>query len=201
MNLLQRIDWYLYKRIKRLRLKNSRPSIVASNCVATFIYYDMKLPFLSPTINLSFDMNDFVRFLERLPWYMEQPLVPYEDARFDFPCGLLGDVEIRFNHYKTFEEAQQCWNRRKERINWDNLFLMGIDGDDCTYESLRRFDALPYPNKVILTHKPYPEFSSAHYIPGFEDCNGVYRITDFKKGFRIRRHMDHFDYISFLNGK
>jgi uncharacterized protein (DUF1919 family) len=132
---------------------------------------------------------------------MEQPLVPYEDPRFDFPCSLLGDVEIRFNHYKTFEEAQQCWNRRKERINWDNLFLMGIDGDDCTYESLRRFDALPYPNKVILTHKPYPEFSSAHYIPGFEDCNGVYRITDFKKGFRIRRHMDHFDYISFLNGK
>lgn len=201
MTLFQRIEWRLFKELRRLRLKNRTPSIIASNCIGTFIYYDMKLRYLSPTVNLSFDMNDYVCFLEDLRWYLEQPVVPFADDRFDFPCGMIGDVEIRFNHYKTFEEAAAKWEERKKRIDWDNLFIVGIDGDDCTYESLCRFDALPYANKVIFTHKPYPEFSCAHYIPGFEDREGVYRITDFRGGCRIRRHMDHFDYVSFLNGK
>lgn len=201
MDLFQRIEWRLFKELRRLRLKNRTPSIIASNCVGTFIYYDMKLRYLSPTVNLSFDMNDYVRFLEDLRWYLEQPVVPFADDRFDFPCGMIGDVEIRFNHYKTFEEAVAKWEERKKRIDWDNLFVIGIDGDDCTYESLCRFDALPYAHKVIFTHKPYPELACAHYIPGFEDREGVYRITDFRGGRRIRRHMDHFDYVSFLNRK
>lgn len=201
MNLIQRIEWRLYKELKRLRLKNRQPTIIASNCIGTFMYYDMKLRFNSPTINLSFEMNDYVRFLENLPWYLEQPVVPYEDDRFDYPCGIIGDVEIRFNHYKTFEEATAKWNERKGRIDWDNLFVIGIDGDDCTYESIRRFDALPYKNKVIFTHKFYPEISSAHYLPGFEKMGGIGRATDFKKQYWIRRYMDQFDYVSFLNGK
>ncbi len=201
MNLIQRIEWRLFKELRRLRLKNRTPSIIASNCVGTFIYYDMKLRYQSPTINLSFEMNDYVRFLENLHWYLQQPVIPYEDERFEYPCGMIGDVEIRFNHYKTFEEAAAKWDERKKRIDWDNLFIIGIDGDGCTYETLRRFDALPYKNKVIFTHKPYPEFVSAHYLPGFEDREGVYRPTDFAPGKWIRRHMDQFDYVSFLNGR
>lgn len=200
MNLISQIEWRLYKKLKRLRLKNRQPIIIASNCIGTFIYYNMKLRFNSPTINLSFNMNDYVRFLENLPWYLEQEVVLCEDKRFDFPCGMVGDVEIRFNHYKTFAEAAGKWNERKQRIDWDNLFIIGIDGDGCTYESLQRFDALPYPNKVIFTHKPYPEFPSARHLPGFEEQGGIGRATDFKDQFLIRRHMDQFDYVSFLNG-
>lgn len=136
MNQIQRIEWRLYKEFKRIRLHNRQPSIIASNCIGTFIYYDMKLQFRSPTINLSFDMNDYVRFLENLRWYLEQPLLPWEDERFDYPCGMLGDIQVRFNHYKTFEEAAAKWEERKKRIDWDNLFVIGIDGDGCTYESM-----------------------------------------------------------------
>ena len=156
MNLLQRIEWRIYKELKRLRLKNRDATIISSNCNGEFIYYDMKLPFLSPTINLSFDMNDYVKMLGNLHWYMEQPILPYDDKRYDFPVGMLGDIEIRFNHYKTFEEAVKKWEERKQRINWDNLFILGIDGDNCSYESIQKFDALPYQNKVIFTHIPYP---------------------------------------------
>lgn len=201
MNLLQRIEWRLHKEAKRLQLKNAQPTIIASNCIGTFMYYDMKMQFRSPTINLSFDMNDYVRFLENLQWYLEQPVVPFEDTRFNYPCGMVGDVEIRFNHYKTIEEAATKWEERKKRIDWNNLFIIGIDGDNCTYESLERFDALPYKDKVIFTHKPYPEVASAYYLPGFEDLDGIGRATDFKNQFLVRRYMDDFDYVSFLNGK
>lgn len=29
---------------------------------------------------------------------------------------MLGDIEIRFNHYKTFEEAVNKWNERKREL-------------------------------------------------------------------------------------
>lgn len=201
MNLLQRIEWRLYKKKKRFKLKNLMPTIIASNCNGEFIYYDLKLRFLSPTINLSFDMNDFVKMLGNLQWYMKQPIVQCEDDRFDFPTGMLGDIEIRFNHYKSFEEAILKWEERKKRINWDNLFILGIDGDNCTYDSLKKFDELPYKNKVIFTHVPYPEFKSAYYISGFEKEKGVGVLLYFKKQYWVRRYLDDFDYISFLNGK
>ena len=63
MNIIQRIEWRLYKEHKRRKLENLTPTIISSNCNGEFWYYDMKLPFLSPTINLSFDMNDYVRML------------------------------------------------------------------------------------------------------------------------------------------
>ena len=200
MNLFQRIEWRLCKDLKRQKLKNRNATIISSNCNGEFIYYDMRLRFLSPTINLSFDMNDYVKMLENLRWYMEQPVLPYKDDRFDFPCGMLGDIEVRFNHYKTFEEAVKKWNERKKRINWDNLVILGIDGDNCTYESIKRFDALPYKKKVIFTHKPYPEIQSSYYIKGFENNpGGIGVLIYFKKQFLVRRYLDDFDYVSFLN--
>lgn len=201
MNLFQRIEWRLYKEAKRKKLKNTTPTIISSNCNGEYWYYDMGLPFLSPTINLSFDMNDYVKMLENLHWYMEQPILPFEDNRFEFPTGMLGDIEIRFNHYKTFDEAVAKWEERKQRINWDNLFVLGIDGDNCSYETMQRFDRLPYQNKVIFTHIPYPEIESAYYIPGFEKDDGVGVLLYFKKQFLVRRYLDDFDYVSFLNGK
>lgn len=201
MNAFQRLEWRIYKERKRLRLRNRTPSIISSNCNGEFWYYDMRLRFLTPTINLSFDMNDYVKMLENLRWYMEQPIQFFEDPRYDYPTGMLGDIEIRFNHYSSFEQAVNKWEERKKRINWDNLFVLGIDGDNCTYETLQRFDALPYQNKVIFTHIPYPEIKSAYYIPGFEKEEGVGVLIYFKKQFFVRRYLDDFDYVSFLNGK
>lgn len=201
MNLIQRIEWRLYKEAKRKRLKNRKPTIIASNCNGEFIYYDMRLKFLSPTINLSFEMNDYVKMLENLKWYMSQPVLPYQDERFDFPTGKIGDIEIRFNHYSSFEEGVKKWEERKKRIDWDNLFVLAIDGDNCTYETMKKFDALPYQNKVIFTHKYYPEITSSYYITGFEQETGIGVLIEIKRQFFVRRYLDDFDYIAFLNGK
>ena len=201
MNFFQRVEWLMYKEFKRRKLQNIAPTIIASNCNGEFLYYDMKLQFRSPTINLSFDMNDYVKMLENLRWYMKQPILPYNDDRFEFPTGMLDDVEIRFNHYETFDEAVTKWEERKKRIDWNNLFVLAIDGDNCTYETIKRFDQLPYENKVIFTHIPYPEFKSAYYIPGFENENGVGVLLYFKQQFLVRRYLDDFDYVTFLNGK
>lgn len=49
MNIVQRIEWRLYKERKKRKLKNLTPTIIASNCNGEFIYYDMNLKFRSPT--------------------------------------------------------------------------------------------------------------------------------------------------------
>lgn len=201
MNLIQRTEWYIYKFLKRKRLKNKTPTIISSNCNGEFMYYDMQLQFRSPTINLCFEMNDYIKFLENMKWYLEQPIVEVKNKTFDCPVGQLADIQIQFTHYKTFNEAINKWNERKRRIDWNNLFVIAIDGDGCTYESLKKFDKLPYENKVIFTHIPYPEIKSSYYIRGFENEKGVGVLLYFKKQFLIRRYLDDFDYVSFLNGK
>ncbi|WP_343347211.1 DUF1919 domain-containing protein [Terrisporobacter petrolearius] len=197
--LIKRVEWRLYKELKRKRLTNFNPSIISSNCNAGIIYHDLNLPFNSPTINLSMDTDDFIKFVRNMKYYMEQEIYEIYDENYDFPCGMLKDIKIRFNHYQTFQEAIRKWNERKTRINWDNIYILGIDGDNANYSSLKKFDSLPYDNKVIFTHKNYPEIGSAYKIDGFEDEIEVGVLIHFRKKFFIRRYLDDFDYVSFLN--
>jgi uncharacterized protein (DUF1919 family) len=77
---------------------------------------------------------------------------------------------------------------------------MSTDRGDCDYETLQRFDRLPCLYKVLFTHRPYPELSSACFIKGFENQETVGILTDFKPGPSKRRYLDDFDYVDFLNG-
>lgn len=192
-------EWKAYREEKRRQLKNTDFSIISLNCCGTIIYYDMGLQYLSPTINLTMGMGDFVKLVESFPWYIEQELVEINEER-PYPVGLLADIKIYFIHYKTFEEALTKWNERKKRINWNNLFFLGMEKQGCTYELMERFALLPYKNKIIFTCKEYPEFSCSYYIKGVQVEGGMKDITGFKPQSLIRRYLDDFDYISFFNG-
>ena len=194
-------EWLFYRRRKKRRLQG-QPTIIASNCVGTIIYSDMELPWTAPTINLMIPMPDFIKFVINLKWYMEQELHFLEGQdSLEYPVARLGDIQICFVHYESAEDAARKWNARKERIDWDNLFIIGCEKDGCTYETLREFDSLPYEHKVIFTKAEYAEFRSAFYIEGFEECQELGTITNFKEQFLKRRYLDNFDYISFLNGE
>lgn len=195
---LQLYERKLYCRRKKNRLKNKDFSIIASNCKGTFMYYDMRIRYLTPTVNLVIEMNDFVKLAENLEAYMEKEIVKLE-SDVPYPTGMLDDIKIMFMHYPTFEEGVEKWNERKKRINWENLFIVGTEKDGCTYETIQRFDRLPYENKVIFTHIEYPEFSSAYYIEGFEERDEIGVLTNYKEQFWKRRYLDDFDYVNFLN--
>ena len=197
---LKLLENKLYNINKKKHLKNKNFTIISSNCVGGIIYHDLGLPFLTPTVNLSFDMNDFVKFVSNLKYYIDKDLIKL-DTNKEYPIGVIEDIKINFIHYKTFEEAKTKWDERKQRINYDNLFIIGTDKDNCTYETLKAFENLPYENKIIFTHIDYSEISSSYCIKGFEDKNELGVITNFKKGFLMRRYLDDFDYINFLNNK
>lgn len=199
-NRLREAEWRHFKKKRKSRLNNTDFTIIASNCNGSFMYYDMGLRYLTPTVNLAMSMDDFVKMAENLRWYMEQPIVPAEEQK-GCPAGILGgDVRIEFVHYKTFEEGVRKWEERKKRINWENLFLVGTEKDGCTRETIRRFEKLPYPNKVLFTRVEYPDCPSTYCIRGFEKEQELGVLTFYKKQLRKRRYLDDFDYVAFLNG-
>lgn len=197
-NSLREKEWQSYKHRKRDRLSNKEFTVIASNCSGMFMYYDLGMQYLTPTVNLSIEMNDFVKMASNLKWYLGQKLIE-APAEKNCPVGLLGDIKIYFIHYSSFNEGAAKWEERKRRINWDNIFIVGVEKDGCTYETIKKFDQLPYKNKVIFTHIEYPEFTSACYIRGFEEKDELGTITKFKEQITKRRYLDDFDYVKFLN--
>lgn len=199
-SILARFEHKVYIGIKRMRLKNKAPSIISSNCNGGVILHDLGLKFNTPTINLYFDPEDFLKFLSDLDDYLGYELIEVE-SKFRFPVGKLNDIIIYFMHYNSFQEAKEKWVERAQRIDNNNLFIIMTDNNGCTYEQVVMFDKLPYKNKVILTNRNYKDISSAVYMKSFEYAQEVGILSDWKPGFWKRRWIDDFDYVSFLNQK
>lgn len=67
-------EYQRYLRNRKARLRNRDFSIISSNCNGAFMYRDLGLPYLSPTVNLSIEINGFVKMVGNLEWYMRQKL-------------------------------------------------------------------------------------------------------------------------------
>lgn len=88
--------------------------------------------------------------------------------------------------------------KKTKRINISKIFLILVETDGCTYNDLVRFDNLNYPNKVALTHIPYPDIKCAFQIKGYEKKGAV---TDSYRYYKIlpKRFYDQFNWLKFLN--
>lgn len=133
-------------------LKENTPTIFAPNCWGGLTYHHLGLEFCSPLINMHETHDDYLKFLEDPKYYLDQELQLFEmysDPTLEkpFPVVKIADISFWMNHYESFEEAAACWERRKARIKWDNLFVMFFDEDPKRVE---RFLALPYERKVCF---------------------------------------------------
>lgn len=137
---------------KYVRIRNNVPTILTPHCWGGVTYNRLALPFNSPFINMFEQHDDYIRFLKNPKYYMECPL-EFVEMRYEsdferyYPVAKCGDVMLYFNHYESFEEADKCWNRRKERINWDNLLVEFYDADRGLVEE---FLNLPYEKKICF---------------------------------------------------
>lgn len=182
-----------------MRLKNKNITLIASNCNGGVILHDLRLTFNSPFINLWLKPDDFLTFCENMDYYVSRRLNFIKENDINYPVALLDDVKIYFQHYQNEEEAEYYWNKRKQRIDPNHIFVLFTDRDGCTYEDLKRFDRLKFKHKVVFMHKRNPEIKSSVYIPGFErqDCVGM--CMDFKNRFTYKRYLDSFDYVKWFN--
>ena len=188
----------------RLTEKAKTATILSMNCTGGIISHDLGLQFLSPTVNLFMRADAFIKFCENLEYYLSiDEFKPCTDKNIigerTYPIGYLDDLLVFFVHYNSLEQAQQKWNERKKRVNFDNIVILNADREGCTDEIKDRFEKLPY-RKVLFTHLPDETHKSCYYISGYEDepCVGIVTAPRGIKGYRP---VDEFDYVGLLNGE
>lgn len=198
--------WLFFKRWRvkgyRTRYINHDVTIISMNCTGGILYHDLGLKFMSPTINLYMKAEDFIKFCENMSYYLTiDKMLPCMDSTIvgnrKYPVVWLGDILLYLVHYHSVDDAQQKWNSRKRRINWDKIVVFNNDREGMTSELKDRFELLPY-KKVMFTHKPDNIHKSCHYIPGYENDGCVGIITD-ADGWLGKRPIDRFDRVDFLN--
>lgn len=174
-------------RLKRIKY-NKDFTIISNNCWGGHVYRYFNLSYSSPTVGMYFFAEDYIRFISNLKKYMEmdmvfitakesihyQEIVDKHPSSLNKPIGRLGDVEIVFLHSKSREEALIKWNRRKKRVNYDNLVVKMSEMNGCTMEHLRLFDALPYKKKFVFVTKDYGLASQVIY----KECMGMSEIDN-----------------------
>ncbi len=188
--------WRSHKSKKwKQRLTNKDFSIVCSTCIGGHIYHDLGMKFLSPTINMYISNPDFIKFACNLKDYMSQELRFVETDK-DFPVAMLGDIELNFNHASTNEEAADNWNRRKARINYDNLYFIFFYREGMTIEQIREIEKAHCKRAAVITYKPL-DLPYAVHLKGDGTTTQNFLEKDLFGRMPIEKE---WDFVSWLNG-
>jgi len=186
------------------RLKYKEVTIISNNCFAGITYEYLNMPFYSPTIGLYFFAPEYIKFIKDIKKYIKMELVELkpEESKYydelkktnqdDKVIGLLGDVEIVFLHYQTFEEAKNKWNRRCKRINFDKIIYKFNDQNLCTEKELKEFHEFHAKNKICFTAKKY-DYGEFIQLKKYKKNNYVK-----EDAFYYHKYFDIVDYINNL---
>lgn len=202
-NLFIKIDTRVSEHYRR-RLKNDGFTILSSNCVAGIIYHRLGKQFLSPTINMWFPQPDFIDFCLHLDYYLGQDLNFIETDK-DYPVAKIAGngedlptITLNFNHCKEPETAKNTWEKRKTRINRNNLYVMLYNLDGMTVEKLKSLEQFQCKGKVVFSAKPLPEIPWSFYIKPIQSHR--YPMNYLEKDIcGVRYFEKKFDFVSFLN--
>lgn len=201
----------------RKRLTNDNFTIFSPNCVAGVIYHRMGKQFCSPTINTGFTGDDFCNFLIHMDYYLSQELIDAGVNESNMPLGKIKgngsipDITIVFGHYDTFEDGAEKWNKRKKRINKDNMYVVMYDINTIfdkdsinpaflSEENIQKLESFPCNNKVLFTRNPDNKKPYAFYIK--PDYSKPYPNVYLNKNILgMDKFETKFDIVEFLNKK
>lgn len=195
-----------YHKRKARRNKNNSPTIICNNCVGGIILHDLGLKFNTPTINtLFFSFDEFYYFVTHLEAFCQLNIIELEQTEYPYPVGILqlNDriIKIGFVHYPSFEEGRNAWNKRMKRINVENTFII-YESRKISTDELVAFSSIRYPKLVLSATSKSKEQGFSFYwghslyadwYPG--------KILAYKGFFSVKRYLDDFDYIDFLNNE
>ncbi len=174
----------------------------------TYEFFGLKKA--SPTCGIYIFAEDYLKFLKNLKYYLslEIQIVPaieskhYEQLKVNgdltAPVGVLDDIEFVMLHYKDPQVAKDKWEKRKGRVNYDNLIVKFSYMNECTPDMLYQFDKIDFESqgihakKICFVPNNSYKFPSAVYLKGFEEEPQITNDTfTFKESFFL---------IPFING-
>lgn len=201
----------------RKRLINDNFTILCPNCIGGVICHRLGKQFLSPTVNLTINSDDFCSFLEHLDYYLSAELTDSGFNKENQPLGTIKgtdkipDIELNFTHYKSFKDGEKKWNERKIRINRENIYVIMYDINNffdkdhkntayLSEENTKKFENFKCRNKVLFTRNPDNKKPYAFYIK--PDYSKPYPNVYLNKNiFGMDKFETKFDIVKFLNTK
>jgi len=189
----------IYRKKIRKKIKNIDFTIISNNCWGGGIYEDLYLPYKTPTVGLFFFSHCYINFIKDIKGNLSEELYFTNFSKYKkantlrennyYPIGIIKNtIEIHFLHYKTEEEARAKWERRKERVNLNNILLSFTDNEPYTMEELNYFDQLPY-KKVFFSSKKIKNIYSLVWLKKFKNNNTIGDIytnpQDYRKYFNV----------------
>ena len=206
MHKIKNLVWQLFRNIrlryKRMYVKsNVSRTIICNNCLGGVVASDFGLRFCSPFVNLWIPTSHYVEILNNITSLSKYSIQNITKQGGTYPLGLLNNKwELHFMHYKSFEEAAEKWSERVKRMNMEELYVICVHTHSTTYDDMVNFDKLPFKNKIIITHKSYPEIKSSVAINNYDglNINGEILKPSSKWGTRL---YDQINWIDFLDLK
>lgn len=197
LDIRQKIRQFRLYKYKRTFLGVRGKTVICNNCTGAMVLHDYGLRFDTPTVNLFIRPKFYIEMLRDLNNYLIADIVDISDGN-KYPIGLLGDkIRIDFLHYETFDDAVKAWKRRVCRIDLNNIYVVLVERDGCTYDDLMQFDNLPFKHKVALVHKEYPEIQCSYVIECPQEKGLLGQIINYQ-GLFGKRYYDQFNWYEFL---
>lgn len=207
LNKLKRLIIKFLAPFKRMGLINRDFTIISNNCYGGITSRNFGLPYNSPTCGCFFFSKEYIKFLKDLEAHVNAELVEVkvENSKYkeylmqkfgnNIVIGKVLDSEIVFLHYKNFDEAKEKWDRRKERINYNNLIIKFNDQNKFEIEDFYEFEKLPYKNKLFFTSNKQLDdnniFVKIVYFRCYEKQGYVVDdIKSSKKYFNIKKYLN-----------
>lgn len=186
----------------RRRLNDENVTIISNNCTAGIVYNTLGLKFLSPTINLQINDEDFPVFLQYLDDFLQSNLNELQ-TNLDYPVGVLSfknkNVRVDFLHYDSFAEAKQKWDQRKKRINKSNICVIWMINNLLSNKKINEFKRIEIKKKMLITYEEISDpnsikldiFNKLNYKNG--------EVFWYKHWFSVKRNIELIDFVTFLN--
>lgn len=187
-------NWKRYVNILK-----SEVTLIAEACYGGYIYNQLGLQFNSPFINTRIEEYDYLKLLEHLEYYLQQPIICEQDiessedidvclssplvswGKAGYPIFVLGDVKLHAIHAESADSYMESWIRRSKRINLNNtLAMMIIENDDVA----DRFSKLNIKNKIGFYYKE-------------TGCKDIVCLKEWDN-FKIRLRSGH-DFLSYVH--
>lgn len=146
-----------FKLDRYMELRDNPVSIICDNCFGGFIYHRLDLRFSSPTINMWFEFQDFIRLVKGLRKYMSQEIhfdhygwEAHRNSRYPImhiPDAHGSRIYAHCNHTDSYGYAREKWEERKKLINYDNILVIMRAHN---LDELAALDEIPY-RKICFT--------------------------------------------------
>ena len=200
---VQEIFGKIYYRKSAKKLKNHDFTILSSNCMGGILYHRFGKRFCSPTINLWMYEQDFQKFCLNIEYYKKHQLEFINNER-KYPVANLGKdemlIKIFFKHYKSKAEVEDKWNKRIQRIDMNNLFVIATDNDGMTEDMLKRWEDMKCRNIVVFTANEYSEIKYSFVLEKYRGNSSVGKYVNDKNKFTGIRYVEKvFDFARFFD--